>query len=629
MNSSEAEFRMASLCVSYLNFDCFCLETPEQDFREYSSNGSYAFQQYAVCNWIQHVQSLKNCWELLDNSDCTLVYDACRALLQRDMPDHPFEIPPPSKLAKPAYSALHKALCSLNGAYRSVGSLSDNGIPLAMQHMCQVRKAVEHLFSISPNAQTSKSLLDSYGPLLFKCPIVQCPSFQQGFATQSARDNHYQVHEPPFKCPHKGCEYSILGFLAELTLKTHLRLCHDPISDQITFPKVNPRSVEDALNHAIDKDDITAINNFATELSLIVDRNTGFLLRAIQKGSQQAAVLISTLLGTKADLAHGDGNRRTAFFEAAQKGYAEVLNVLVSKHDILDTREMNGRTALFIAAFRGHKAVARLLIDKGVDASGTIDGWTALHRAARYGHEALVGLLLDQRVNANVKSFDGETPLHLAASNGNEAVVRLLLDEGAEVNLQNEKGEAALHQAAWKGHEAVVRLLIDKGAEVKAKANNGETALHKAINSGQEAIARLLLEGLDINAKDSSGRTRLHWAAFYGKEAVATLLLDEGAEAEVKDNSGETALHLAMAEGREAMATGKEAKAKVNDKSWDSKLYRSRSQGNEAMVRLLLNRDVSVTAEDNNGLTPLHTGAKYRNETWCGCCSTKAQTSGR
>ena len=274
MNSFKVEFKMAALCVSYLNFDCFCPETSQQDLEKYSSNGTYAFQQYAVCNWIQHVQSLENCWELLSSAECTLVYNACGALLQCDLPNQPFGILPASKLAKQPFTPLREAMSDLYKAYEDVGSILDNGISLAMQHIHQVRKAVEHLFSISTNALTSKLLHDSHGPLLFKCPIVRCTSFQEGFATKSARDNHDKYHERPFKCLHEGCNYAILGFPAEISLKTHLRLCHDPKSNQITFPKVRPRSAEDALNNAIDRDDLTAINHLAKELSLIVDRKT-------------------------------------------------------------------------------------------------------------------------------------------------------------------------------------------------------------------------------------------------------------------------------------------------------------------------------------------------------------------
>lgn len=137
MNSSDAEFKMAMLCTSYLSFDCFRPETSQRDLEQCSGNGSYAFQQYALRNWIQHVQSLKDCWELLDSADCTLIYNACRVLLQGDLPHQFPEILPASMPAKPPYTALNKALCSLHNEYERVGSILDNNIPPTMQRMHQ------------------------------------------------------------------------------------------------------------------------------------------------------------------------------------------------------------------------------------------------------------------------------------------------------------------------------------------------------------------------------------------------------------------------------------------------------------------------------------------------------------
>ncbi len=635
---------MATLCVSYLNFDCFFRETSQQDLEKYSSNGSYAFQQYAVCNWIQHVQSLKNCWELLSNSDCTLVYNACRVLLQRDSPHRFCEIPPASRLAKPPYTALNKALCSLYDAYEEVCSISDNGVPLAMQHMHQVRMAVEHLFSTSTNPLTSRLLHDSYGPLLFKCPIVQCPSFQEGFATQTARDNHYKAHEPPFMCPEEGCDYAILGFLEEITLKTHLRLCHDPISSQITFPKVKSRSVEYALNDAIDRDDLTAINDLAKELSLIVDRKTGFLMRAIQKGSQQAAVLISTLLGTEAEFVH-IAKGCTAFSEAAAKGYAEILKVLLNSCETLQVRDKRGQDALVIAALNGHEAVVRLLLDKGAKIEGKDNNEvTALHAAASRGHESVARLLLDEGAKIEGKDQDGGTALFKAAWYGHEAVVRLLLDKGAKIEEKDKDGGTALFMAASHRREAVVRLLLDRDADIMAEDNGGRTALHWAANNGHDTVVRLLLDkygdtallkaashgdeamvrlllldkGAKIEGKDKNGKTALHKAASHGHEEVVRLLLDRNADITADDKDGWTVLQWAVSEGYETVVRlllDKGAEAEGKGKNGVTALLIAASRGHEEVVRLLLDRNADITVEDNYGWTALQWAAKYGHKT--------------
>ena len=614
MNSLDAEFRMATLCVSYLSFDCFCPETFQQHLEKYSSNGSYAFQQYAACNWIQHVQSLGNCWDLLGNSERTQVYNACRVLLQRDSSNQSFEVLPTSELEKPSYAALHKALRSLYNAYEDVISISDNGIPMAMQQMYKVRMAVEHIFSTSTDPSTSRLLHESHGPLLFRCQIVQCPSFQKGFATQRARDNHYKAHEPPFRCPHEGCDYAILGFLAEITLKTHLRLCHDPISNQITFPKVRPRSAEDALNNAIDRNDLTAINHLATELSLIVDRNTGFLMRGIQKGSQQAAVLISAVLGREAEFVHSVKGR-TAVSEAAKKGYKEVIKNFLNSCEDLSVREEHGQAAFLTAAFYGHDTVVRLLLDEGVaEVNDRRKGRTAILEAVNSGHEVMVRLLLERGADTAVKNSKGKTALHMAILSGHEAVAQVLLENGGYTEEKDKDGMTALFYAAEKGYEAVVRLILNRNADFKAENKDGWTALRRAAANGHEAVVRLLLDkGAMVDQNDDSGWTALHWAADNGHEAVVRLLLDKGAMVDEKDKYGCTALHWVAKNGHEAVVRlllDKGAMVEKKDKYRWTALHWAAANGKEAVVRLLLDKGAIVEQKDKNGSTALHWAAE-------------------
>lgn len=186
-------------------------------------------------------------------------------------------------------------------------------------------------------------------------------------------------------------------------METHIRHCHGPISNQITFPKVKLRPAEDALNDAIDRNDLTAINHLAKELSLIVDRKTGFLLRALEKGSQQTAVLISTLLGSEAEFIHSV-KRRTAVSKAARKGYAEVLENFLRRCDDLNARNGHGQAALIIAALNGHDAVLRLLLDDGVaNVNDKRSGKTAILEAASSGHEVMIRLLLERGANIATK----------------------------------------------------------------------------------------------------------------------------------------------------------------------------------------------------------------------------------
>lgn len=51
---------MATLCTSYLTFDCFNPELAEDLFAARVMSGDFAFQEYAACNWFKHLKSLFN-----------------------------------------------------------------------------------------------------------------------------------------------------------------------------------------------------------------------------------------------------------------------------------------------------------------------------------------------------------------------------------------------------------------------------------------------------------------------------------------------------------------------------------------------------------------------------------------
>jgi len=49
---------MATICTCYLAFDCFDPELAEGIFSARVLNGDLAFQEYAACNWLKHLESL-------------------------------------------------------------------------------------------------------------------------------------------------------------------------------------------------------------------------------------------------------------------------------------------------------------------------------------------------------------------------------------------------------------------------------------------------------------------------------------------------------------------------------------------------------------------------------------------
>lgn len=148
------------------------------------------------------------------------------------------------------------------------------------------------------------------------------------------------------------------------------------------------------------------------------------------------------------------------------------------------------------AAMRGDAASVRVLLDKGQDVNAAQgDGMTALHWAASRGDSSLAMLLLRRKASVSATTRIGAfTPLHIAAQNGNAPIVRALLAAKADARALNENGVSVLHLAAMGGDSAIIRALIKAGADVNATEPAwGHTPLMVASDRGRVVAVRLLL----------------------------------------------------------------------------------------------------------------------------------------
>ena len=128
----------------------------------------------------------------------------------------------------------------------------------------------------------------------------------------------------------------------------------------------------------------------------------------------------------------------TALFQAATKGFVEVVRFLVEegKADVDKARTDVGATPLFIAAQQGHTEVVKLLLDKGADWTvGMRDnGWSPLFVASWAGKAAVVAELLERQAAAPATATTSEhlgipagaTALSVAELKGHDDVVALL-----------------------------------------------------------------------------------------------------------------------------------------------------------------------------------------------------------
>jgi uncharacterized protein len=157
------------------------------------------------------------------------------------------------------------------------------------------------------------------------------------------------------------------------------------------------------------------------------------------------------------------------------------------------------------AAMRGDAAKVRLLLKQGADVNAAQgDGMTALHWAAFRGDVDGTRMLISAGGRLEAVTRNGNyTPLHLAAKAGNLPVVRALLDAGANANAKTTSGGASpLHLAAAQGSADVVNALLEKKAAIDAPdgAWNETPLMWAAAYNRVDALKALLAHGANIAA---------------------------------------------------------------------------------------------------------------------------------
>ncbi len=196
------------------------------------------------------------------------------------------------------------------------------------------------------------------------------------------------------------------------------------------------------------------------------------------------------------DRANQDGT--TAIIEAAERGYDEIVELLLECGADVDAKDQNADTALLLASCYEHISTVKILLVYGANVNyEDQSGYTPLIWASKQGNRELAKLLLDKRAHTCAADFEypdveypGYSPLIWASLEGNKEIVELLLAAGAEVDAETKYGDTALIVASDK---EIARLLLDGGADINAVNQRGATALSRATCKDHAEIVEFLI----------------------------------------------------------------------------------------------------------------------------------------
>ena len=220
---------------------------------------------------------------------------------------------------------------------------------------------------------------------------------------------------------------------------------------------------------------INALLGGGADVNAVDSKGKTPLIYASENGSFSA---VRTLLNAGARISTDE---RNALNLAAEKGYHEIVNLLLAKSE-QQSNKFDSRSPLYGAANNNDiDSVRRLLI-----AGLCYDRPAALYAASSKGHVAVVDTLLS--VGVDVRGSLRENPLDAAVIEGHINIVQLLLSSGANVS------EYCLWAAVRNRDTIMMELLLSAGAKVS------DSCIYAAIaNRDLEALNRLLATNAKVS----------------------------------------------------------------------------------------------------------------------------------
>jgi ribosomal protein L34E len=210
--------------------------------KEYTLTGHYAFQDYAIMHWIDHLEAsipyLSTCVSDSFDDISSAIIDYYEAYGSADAGEEDIPQMLKDKSAHLKSAKFYKQLLLLVSSTRKLRAKEERvtGLGDLGEVIAKNRSLLEAVRSSGLEPTTISSLEQFYGKSWHKCPRHACYYFHEGFSDTAQRDNHIVRHDKPYVCTTVGCSREHYGFSTEKELKKHMNTTHpDPAA---LFPKI-------------------------------------------------------------------------------------------------------------------------------------------------------------------------------------------------------------------------------------------------------------------------------------------------------------------------------------------------------------------------------------------------------
>lgn len=254
---------------------------------------------------------------------------------------------------------------------------------------------------------------------------------------------------------------------------------------------------------------------------------------------------VQFLLGEKNDLQ--EGGPKTPLMLASQYGHLNIVNLLLDKGAVIQSKDFRGPTALHLAALMGQTEIVRVLLQRGAKVGClSPEALTPLHFAAMGGQAEVVGVLLSSKARVGIRGEEDNTPLHMAVMSDRVAmpdrisVVKQLLARKADCGVQNSRQETPQEISIRKGFIEIDELFRATGSKAKAEI------FQLVRDDDYRNVKKLLERRCGIVDLEEDGDKPHHVAARCARASIMNLLLTGRAGLNAQNQQGNTALHLAV-----------------------------------------------------------------------------------